>query len=76
MTGRRAECKLVAPACGQVAVAPGTCEEVAIEIGSYSWGVANTGTAGSGGGGGAGKAVLQDVHFTSTTFDAGRFDVG
>ena len=36
-----------------------------IEIDSYSWGVAQTGTGGSGGGGGAGKAVLQDFHFSA-----------
>jgi type VI secretion system secreted protein Hcp len=36
-----------------------------IEILSYSWGVTNTGSAGSGGGGGAGKAVFQDIHFTT-----------
>jgi type VI secretion system secreted protein Hcp len=36
-----------------------------IEIQSYSWGLANTGSAVGGGGGGSGKAVLQDFHFTT-----------
>ena len=36
-----------------------------IEIDSFSWGVANTGSGATGGGGGAGKAVAQDFHFTS-----------
>ena len=36
-----------------------------IQIDSYSWGVAQTGTAGGGSGGGTGKAVLQDFHFTT-----------
>ncbi len=36
-----------------------------IEIDSYSWGVANTGSFGGGGGGGEGKAVPQDFSFTT-----------
>jgi type VI secretion system secreted protein Hcp len=41
-----------------------------IEIDSFSWGVANTGSASSGGGGGAGKAVAQDFHFATETSKA------
>jgi type VI secretion system secreted protein Hcp len=36
-----------------------------IEIESFSWGVSQTGAHSSGGGGGAGKAVFQDLHFTT-----------
>lgn len=36
-----------------------------IDIESFSWGVSQMGAHGSGGGGGAGKAVFQDVHFTT-----------
>jgi type VI secretion system secreted protein Hcp len=36
-----------------------------IQIESYSWGVANTGTTSGGGGGGAGRAIVQDFTFTS-----------
>jgi type VI secretion system secreted protein Hcp len=35
-----------------------------LEIDSYSWGVANTGTSARGGGMGSGKANFQDFHFT------------
>jgi type VI secretion system secreted protein Hcp len=35
-----------------------------IEVLSWSWGVAQTGTAAMGGGHGAGKANFQDLHFT------------
>ena len=34
-----------------------------IEISSYSWGVANSGSFSHGGGGGEGKATFQDLHF-------------
>jgi type VI secretion system secreted protein Hcp len=34
-----------------------------IEIGSFSWGETNTGTARAGGGMGAGKVAMQDFHF-------------
>ncbi|HEU0169869.1 MAG TPA: type VI secretion system tube protein Hcp [Acidimicrobiales bacterium] len=36
-----------------------------IDVLSWSWGVANTGSPGSGGGGGAGKASFQDFQFVS-----------
>jgi type VI secretion system secreted protein Hcp len=38
----------------------------AIEVQSFGWGVANTGTHAGGGGGGAGKAKFADLSFTST----------
>jgi type VI secretion system secreted protein Hcp len=34
-----------------------------IEVLSFSWGVANSGSTPSGGGGGAGKAAFQDLSF-------------
>ena len=34
-----------------------------IEISSYSWGVANSGSFSHGGGGGEGRATFQDLHF-------------
>jgi type VI secretion system secreted protein Hcp len=34
-----------------------------IEVLSFSWGVANSGSVGGGGGGGAGKATFQDLSF-------------
>ena len=37
-----------------------------IEISSYSWGVANSGSFSHGGGGGEGKATFQDLHFGMT----------
>jgi type VI secretion system secreted protein Hcp len=36
-----------------------------IEIESFSWGVSQGGLSASGRGGGAGKAVFQDIHFTT-----------
>jgi len=36
-----------------------------IEIESFSWGVTNAGSSSGGGGGGSGRAVLQDIHFTT-----------
>jgi type VI secretion system secreted protein Hcp len=36
-----------------------------IDIESFSWGVANSGSAAHGGGGGAGKVSMQDFHFVS-----------
>jgi type VI secretion system secreted protein Hcp len=36
-----------------------------IDVLSFSWGVAQTGTSSAGGGGGAGKAVFQDISFTT-----------
>ena len=36
-----------------------------IEIESWSWGLSNSGTAHSSTGAGAGKAIHQDIHFTS-----------
>jgi len=36
-----------------------------IEVDSFSWGVAQTGTSGGGSGGGAGRAVSQDFHFST-----------
>jgi type VI secretion system secreted protein Hcp len=35
-----------------------------IDLASFSWGLAQTGTHGAGGGGGAGKVHFQDIHFT------------
>lgn len=40
-----------------------------IEIESFSWGAAQSGTGGSGGGG-AGKVSFQDIHFTAKTSKA------
>jgi type VI secretion system secreted protein Hcp len=36
-----------------------------IDVLSWSWGVASSGTLAHGGGGGAGKAVFQDLHFVA-----------
>ena len=36
-----------------------------IDVQSWTWGVAQSGSSGSGGGGGAGKASFQDFHFVS-----------
>lgn len=41
-----------------------------IEILSFSWGVTQSASA-TGGGGGAGKAVFQDMHFTTNLSSAG-----
>jgi type VI secretion system secreted protein Hcp len=38
-----------------------------IDIMSFSWGVAQTGTSATGGGGGAGKVHFQDIHFVKKT---------
>lgn len=38
-----------------------------IDIMSFSWGVAQTGTSATGGGGGAGKVQFQDIHFVKKT---------
>src|SRR6266545_4738517 len=38
-----------------------------IELVSFSWGLAQSGTSTGGGGGGAGKAQFQDFHFTQHT---------
>jgi type VI secretion system secreted protein Hcp len=37
-----------------------------IELESFSWGVAQTGSPGAGGGGGAGKVQVHDFHFVMT----------
>ncbi len=37
-----------------------------IDVVSFSWGVANTGSAAPGGGGGAGKATFQDLQIVHT----------
>ncbi len=36
-----------------------------IEIESFSWGLSQSGSASRGAGGGAGKAVFQDIHFST-----------
>jgi type VI secretion system secreted protein Hcp len=38
-----------------------------IDVMSFSWGAAQTGTSGTGGGGGAGKVHFQDIHFIKKT---------
>lgn len=42
-----------------------------IDILSFSWGVSQAGSQSFGGGGGAGKAIFQDIHFTSKASVAG-----
>jgi type VI secretion system secreted protein Hcp len=37
-----------------------------IEIYSFSWGISQTGSASGGSGGGAGKAIFQDIHFSTS----------
>jgi type VI secretion system secreted protein Hcp len=41
-----------------------------IEIDSFSWGAAQSGTSAGGGGGGAGKVTFQDIHFTTKLSEA------